>query len=200
MYYRIEFFLWPALHVWNWLPELAQPSQSGGPSPHKTGFSPDSSSKPGVPRLPMPLTGGLHCPSGSGSSLEGSSDLREALSYQLEFYYKGDKSRPAKWRDTERQVWNVTASKSLCPQDTFASWHTHVYHQPGSSVLQGLSFLLGFIMEVWLTKLPSAWRSSICNPHPEAIRRPPRGSEPLRPNHVVDFLVQLAPVLNDLPA
>lgn len=35
-------------------------------------------------------------------------------------------------------------------------------------------------------------------PPSEAIRLLSRGSEPLPPNHVVDFLVQLAPVLNDL--
>ena len=39
----------------------------------------------------------------------------------------------------------VTASKVLCPQDTFTSWHTCVYHQPWSSLeLQCRSFLLGF--------------------------------------------------------
>ena len=142
---------------------------------------------------------GFALPLGFSSSLEGSPDLREALSYQLEFCNKGDKSRPAKWRNTERQVW-----KGHSLEDSLSSGHicllAHSCVSPArefcaSGPVVFVRVYHGGVIDqiaIRMTKL------DLQPPSPEAIRQLSRGSKPLPPNHVVDFLVQLAPIPNDL--
>lgn len=115
-----------------------------GPTLHKTGFTQTQQQAlgfPGPPRLWLAAKW-LTLPLGFSSSLEGFTDQESTVS-PVSFFIIKETNQDQPNEETQRQVWKGHSPKVLCPQDTFTSWHTCVYHQPWSSLeLQCRSFLL----------------------------------------------------------